>query len=303
MRWVMEIMRLVAEGYTGSIRLHHHPNVAVLILGLVAWLSAGVLLPADQGTRAAPQSRAESARLFFVGQYSASADMALQLRGGAPDDLSTFEQRTSALHFLLKRHLTAEGVSKDKKKALRECAPCAGLLADLKADLVAGRALAHARLAKDPADTDAAFYLGKMDLTHVWLHNETLGQRTGWSEYREARRLLQEVLARDPAHIRARVAHAWIDFAIDTRVPWAFRWVLGGGDKHRALATMRETVGMPGSVEERAEARFALWEMLARDKQIVDARVVATDLAAQFPENMELVRFLKEHPAPVSPAP
>ena len=293
---------MVAEGYTGSISFYHHPTVAVMIVGLVAWLSAGVL-PADQDTPAAPPSRHEAARLFFVGQYTASAAMALQLRAQAPEDLSTFEQRTSSLHFQLKRQLTADGMSKDKKKALRECATCADMLSELKADLVAGRALAHARLAKDAGDTDAAFYLGKMDPTHVWLHNETLGQRTGWSEYREARRVLQEVLAKDPNHIRARVSHAWIDFIVDTRVPWAFRWVLGGGDKNRALATMRETIAMPGSMEERAEARFALWEMLARDKQIDEARVIAGELAQQFPENMELARFLKLHPATTTGAP
>lgn len=248
---------------------------------------------------AAPIERADSlveaARLFFNGQYDASAEMSLRLRAQAPDDLATFEQRSSALHFQLKRELSAPGRSRDRKQALRECERCQALIDAISADLVEGRRLAHAQLASSPRDVDVLFFLGKLDLTYVWLHNDTLGRRTGWGEYREARRVLEDVLEQDPAHVRARVARAFIDYVVDTRVPWAFRWVLGGGNRKRALATLREVATVPAEPGARAEARFALWEMLVRDGQIDDAAAVARELAADYPENRELQRFLAEH--------
>ena len=44
-----------------------------------------------------------------------------------------------------------------------------------------------------------------------------------------------------------------------------------------------------------AEAKFGLWEMLAREKQFDEAVAVARDLLRAFPENRELARFVAEH--------
>lgn len=239
-------------------------------------------------------SAEESSRLFYNGKYDAAAEMDLRLRAAAPDDLGSYERRSSALHFQLKRELAAAGHPRDRDRALRECERCAALVTAIAADVAKGRELARARLATDPDDIGALFFLGKLNLTHVWLHNDTLGKRTGWSEYREARRVLDDVLEQQPDHMRARVSRAYIDYIVDTRVPWAFRWVLGGGNRKRALATLRETVTMPGTPATLAEARFALWEMLTREEQMAEATAIAETLALDYPENAELEKFLAE---------
>jgi len=72
-------------------------------------------------------------------------------------------------------------------------------------------ALARERLQSSPGDETAQFFLGKMNLNYVWLQLGPLGRKTGWDEYWEARRSLDPVLKRNPAHVRARVACASID--------------------------------------------------------------------------------------------
>ena len=90
------------------------------------------------------------------------------------------------------------------------------------------------------ADDDALFFLGKLNLNYVWLHLETLGRKTGWSEYWEARRSLDAALKDNPLHMRARVARAWVDYIVDTKMTRGTRWVLGGGSKKRAFIGARE---------------------------------------------------------------
>jgi hypothetical protein len=48
------------------------------------------------------------------------------------------------------------------------------------------------------------------------------------------------VLKRNPQHVRARLARAWIDDIVDARMPTGARWLLGGGSKKRALLAVRE---------------------------------------------------------------
>ena len=38
-------------------------------------------------------------------------------------------------------------------------------------------------LQTDAADETALFFLGQLDLNHVWLQLGTLGRKTGWNEY------------------------------------------------------------------------------------------------------------------------
>jgi hypothetical protein len=52
------------------------------------------------------------------------------------------------------------------------------------------QAIARARLEVDPGDEQMLFFLGKVDLNYVWLQLGTLGRKTGWDEYWEARRSL-----------------------------------------------------------------------------------------------------------------
>jgi tetratricopeptide (TPR) repeat protein len=241
---------------------------------------------------AAAASMSEAQRLFYVGRYEEAAVMALRLREASPDDLASYELRTSALHFLIKRQL---GPTKDPQDALKRCTPCAGWLADLKADTAQAQQIARAALKGHERDPQTLFYLGKIDLTHVWLHLGTLGQKTGWNEYWEARHSLDDVLKADPTHVRARVARAWIDYIVDTRVPLGLRWVLGGGSKKRALASMREAAATDTDFFSHAEANFALWEMLVREKRYDEAVTVAEALSRDFPENRELVKFVDAH--------
>ena len=155
-----------------------------------------------------------------------------------------------------------------------------------------GRSVARTRLQRNPTDEDALFFLGKMNLNVIWLHLATLGRRTGWSEYWEARKSLDSVLKANPQHVRARVARAWIDYIVDTKVPRGTRWLLGGGSRKRGLDAVREAAQEASPPYVQAEAMFALWDMEVRERNLADAIVVARALARDFPDNRELTKFL-----------
>ena len=52
---------------------------------------------------------------------------------------------------------------------------------------------------------------------------------------------------------------------------------------------------MPGDMFTSAEAGFGLWDMLVREKKYEEALAAATRLAALFPQNAELARFIEVH--------
>lgn len=229
--------------------------------------------------------------LFYNGSYDASAALTLDLIQAEPDNLKIYELRTSALLFQVKRLI---GEPQDKDKALKQCDRCAALIAAFQRDTASGVLHARAQLKADPRDDNAQFLLGKLDLNHVWLYLGTLGRRTGWNEYWEARHSLDAVLDRNPRHMRARLARSWIDYIVDTRMTWGTRWVLGGGNKKKALATMRDAAANAnGDFYTSAEARFALWDVQVREKDIAGALVTAKTLAVDFPRNAELTRFIE----------
>ena len=258
--------------------------IVALLLG--AWLQASPSTP--------PLTEAQ--QLFYNSRY---AEAAARLSCGSDEaDLAACELRASALHFQIKR---AIGDASDKGKALTACGTvCAEALAAFADTTRQGQAIARARLKKAPRDQDALFYLGKLDLNHVWLHLGTLGRRTGWDEYHEAKRSLEAVLEADPAHIRARVARAWMDYIVGTRVPWGTRWLLGGGNKKRGLLAVRQAADTDADFFTRAEARFALWDMQVRERDLHEAIVTARSLARDFPGNVELNNFIQAH-APILP--
>jgi hypothetical protein len=249
------------------------------------------MVRAEQATSEA--SLVDGQRLFYNGRYEAAAAIALALGASEAEALAAHELQTSALHFQIKRAL---GDADNKGKALAQCAECQPLIASFLEATTAGQKLARAKLAADPRDDSALFFLGKIDLNHVWLHLGTLGRRTGWDEYREARRSLDALLKRNPAHVRARVARAWMEYIVDTRVPWGVKWLLGGGDKKRALRVIREAADVEADFFVQIEAVFALWEMQVREKNVAEAVVAARRLARDFPDNQEIVRFLAAHP-------
>jgi hypothetical protein len=245
---------------------------------------------ADQPTLADAQN------LFYNAHYQASAALMLELRKADPDNLANDEMRTSALLFELKALL--EGSSEkdvDKARALTQCATCPDLIAAFLADTRHGQALARAALAANPGDEATQFFLGKLDLNYVWLQLGPLGKRTGWDEYWEARKSLDAVLKEHPRNVRALVARAWIDYVVDTKMPWGTRWVLGGGSKKRGLAVVREAAAIDADFFTHAEAEFALWNMQAREHAFVPATAVARRLARDFPDNREVAAFLEAH--------
>src|SRR5688572_9035837 len=194
---------------------------------------------------------ADAQRAFFNSQYQAAAELALALQASDADALAASEIRTSALHFQLRDAL---GRDADKGKAFRQCSACPELLKAFLTTTAEGQALARARLAVAPADDAALFFLGKLNLNYVWLHLETLGRKTGWNEYWEARRSLDAALKHNPRNMRARVARAWVDYIVDTKMARGTRWVLGGGSKKRAFIGARAAAADDSEFFVRVEA-------------------------------------------------
>ena len=74
----------------------------------------------------------------------------------------------------------------------------------------------------------------------------------------------QDAVVAEARHVRARVARAWIDYIVDTKMPWGSRWLLGGGNRKQALADIREAALMETDFFSHVEAEFALWDMEVR---------------------------------------
>lgn len=236
---------------------------------------------------------ADAQHLFYNGRYAEASALSQTL---AVDTgmLAVYELRTSALLFQIRR---AIGEPKDKDKAFKDCARCGDLMDKFMKDFAAGRAAAKAALIEKPQDPVARFFLGKLDLNYVWLVLGTLGRRTGWNEYWEARRTLDSVLMDEPHHLRARVARAWIDYIVDTRMPWGTGWMFGGGNKKKALAVMGDAANSSEDFYDNAEALFGLWDMQVREKNFTAALAPARRLAELFPANTEIAKFIELHSA------
>lgn len=238
----------------------------------------------------------DAQRLFYTGLFVESAATAHELTEADPDNLAAWEVRTSAVHFQLRRLV---GDAKDKKAAFAKCAECPKVLATFLEDVDRGRAAARRRVESNPMDEEARFFLGKMDLSYLWLQLATLDRKTGWKEYWEAKNLLEDILEKNPMHVRARVARAWMDYIVGTRVPWGTRWMMGGGNRGRALKMIREAVQTPADHYTQVEARFALQEMLMREGKREEALSVARELLASFPDNLDLRKFVETGGKPV----
>ena len=268
--------------------MHHLRLVRILVVAAPLWVA---LAPVSPPVSTPPTGLAEAQRLFYSGKYkeAASEVAPLRLSDTVVTALAAYELHSSALHFLIRDLL---GEAKDRQKALRACGPCADLLREMEADVVTGRAAAATRLAVAPDDVQARYYQAKIMLNRLWLQNGTLGRRTGLGDYRAARADLDRVLQRVPGHIRARVARAWIDYFVDSRVPWGFKWVFGGGDRKKAVIALQAAEAEASDPFDKAEAGFGLWNALVREQRTADARVVAERLHTTFPDNAELKKFL-----------
>jgi hypothetical protein len=89
--------------------------------------------------------------------------------------------------------------------------------------------------------------------------------------------------------VRARVARAWIDYIVDTRMPRGTRWMLGGGSRKRALIALREAANTEAEFYIRAEAEFSLWDIQVRERNLSEAADLARKLLRDFPDNRDLV--------------
>jgi len=269
--------------------------VVALCIGTITHTKAGG--PSQSSSERAalgPPTLTDAQSLFYNARYEAAAALALALRASDTEDLASDELRSYALLFQLKAFLQGRP---DKEDPLKHCAPCPDLIAEFLADIHRGRSLARTTLRSSPDDETALFFLGKLDLNYVWLHLGPLRRKTGWDEYWEARQSLDAVLAHHPRHIRARVARAWIDYIVYTKMPWGTRWVLGGGNRKHALIDIREAAQIESDFFTHAEAEFALWDMEVRERDFVRAIDVARRLAQDFPDNRELATFLEAREA------
>ena len=274
----------------------------VVLIVIVLGLQAGNPQATEQSsTREAADGAAHSVtleqaqRFFYNGDYPSSAAVTDVLCTARPDDLEACELRTGSLHFQIKKALGETG-ARDKTTAWKQCAACPTLMSAFLAGTVRGQTFARARLTADPDDEDALFFLGKVDLNYVWLQSGTLGRKTGWDEYWEARRSLDRVLQMNPEHVRARVARAWVDYIVGSTVPRGVRWLLGGGNKKRGLLAVREVAERGGGqFFDQVEAMFALWDMQVREREVAGAVATARTLVRDFPENRELRKFLTIH--------
>jgi hypothetical protein len=277
----------------------HPRHPASLITAAIATLALVIpVIPvrADERSLRVEPDRSvvdDGQRLFYNGRYEAAVALVLPLCTTAPVDLNACELTTAALHFQIRRALGMPNTP----KPLKACTECPPLLATFLAVTERGQAAARETLKAKPSDDATLFLLGKLNLNFVWLQLGTLGKKTGWKEYWEARNLLDDLVKRKPEMIRARVARAWIDYIVDTRMPRGTRWLLGGGDKKKGLRIVREAANTPAEFFASTEAVFALWDMQVREKQIQDAVVTAHRLAKDFPENEELAKFLATHSA------
>jgi hypothetical protein len=238
-------------------------------------------------------SLADAQKLFYDARYADAAAQLLALRSSGQDDLAVTELRSSALLFQLKGLLE----DRPEKDPIKTCTRCPGLIAEFLDEFRRGQGAAKAQLKATPGNEEALFFLGKIDLNYVWLQLGPLHRKTGWDEYWEARHSLDAVLERNPRHVRARIARAWIDYIVDTRMPWGTKWLLGGGNRKQGLRVVREATQMQADFFTHAEAEFALWNMQMRERDMAGAVVVARRLAQQFPDNREVGAFLESREA------
>lgn len=275
---------------------------AVAIVALVAPVGHAAAQDSSSALEIGPLGHSRTLehaqREFYNARYEAAAAGMLEPCASGAEGLAACELRTAALLFQIKRAL---GKPADRDQAWKQCVVCPELMSAFEAAFARGQTLARARLQTHPDDRATLFLLGKLDLNYVWLHLGTLGRKTGWHEYWEARRALDKVLKVHPDHVRARVARGWIDYIVDTKMPRGTRWLLGGGSRKRGLLAVRQAADAEADFFTRAEARFALWDMQVRERDLEQAVVTARALSRDFPSNEELNNFIQTHdPTPQS---
>ena len=258
-------------------------SIVVIVAMLMA--STFVRLRAEGATSAALHA---AQTMFYNGRYAEAAAATADLCKATVEALPACELRSAAIHFQIRR---AIGDAPDKGKAFTQCAECSAWFTTFVAQIRQAQVVARAHLKTNPGDDETLFFLGKIDLNYVWLQLGTLGRKTGLEEYREARRSLDAVLKRNPGHVRAKVARSWIDYIVDTKMPFGTKWILGGGNKKKGLQAAREAADAEADLFTRAEAVFALWELQVREKNIPARWRQRDDWRSTFPTTPRSASF------------
>jgi hypothetical protein len=267
---------------------------ATIVFSLaIEYPAAQALSPAIENPVTGRLETLDAAQLeYYNARYDRAAALTLGPCTTDVNGVAACELHTAALLLQIR---SALGAAAGKASAWKDCLGCPVLLSAFKLALARGQVLARARLQEQPLDDETRFLLGKLDLNYVWLQLGTLGRKTGWDEYWEGRHALDQVLVRQPGHVRARVARGWVDYIVDTKMPRGTRWLLGGGNKKKGLLAIREAAGAESDFFTRAEARFALWDTQVRERDASGALATAIILFRDFPENQELRKFIETH--------
>ncbi len=219
---------------------------------------------------------------FYNERLEEAEQLTLADRLDEPDDPESYELRTTVLLFRLKAEVGAKG--KRRGRDIESCLACARLLAEFQADLEAGLGKSRAILEREPGNSRAQFLLAKLILNRLWLNLQVLQRKKGWNDYKESSRMLDRVLMAEPDNVRALTARAWIEYVVGDQ-NFVVRALLGGGDKAKAIRDLRRAIALPGGEYELAEAKTSLVEMLASEGETEEARELAAQLNARFPEN------------------
>ncbi len=224
---------------------------------------------------------------FFNERYAEAEELARSAREDDPDDPETYELRTAILVFQVRAEVKGLGKTREDEIDGKNCQACAKLAAEIDSDVEKGLEKCKAVLVREPDSVRARFFFARLTLNRLWFHLETGHRgRREWGEFKEAKRLLDSILAKADGRsdIRAITARAWLDYVVGSRA-WYERIFLGGGSKKNAIESLRRAVKLPGGEYDRAEARISLMQFLAEEKREDEAREIASELTLRFPDS------------------
>ncbi|HYO63068.1 MAG TPA: hypothetical protein VER08_05365 [Pyrinomonadaceae bacterium] len=147
--------------------------------------------------------------------------------------------------------------------------------------------LAQARLARDPRDVEALYFLGATEgLKAAFAGAVERSFMSALSDGRESVSKHRDVLKLDPNYVDAQVTLGMYDYVVATlplivKLPAA----IGGirGSKKRGLATLAKVAKEGRFAQD--DARTLLIALLKREKRFAEALTYARELAAKYPRN------------------
>ena len=136
------------------------------------------------------------------------------------------------------------------------------------------------------------YYLAKIDLNYLWMQFSTLGHRTGWDEYWEAKRP-DRGRAHEATHPPPGTGGPGVD-GLHRGHAGALGHTVGDGRREPGPRAQdpAQCRSRAGDFYAKVEADFALWEMLAREGKRDEALPIAQGLLVKFPENEDLSKFV-----------